>query len=459
MPFQLPDASVSPRAAPGAGETVWRKLRRAISDSLREYPVFSLEERPDEGTEVERAASSLRPDVVEAIALSEEQREPLYAAQWTRILLVRLRLASLIGIFCMMLFVGFYYVLFPGLTRAVAGIGALTVLGLIAQFVLTFRTSSLRGARVLMLLGFALFSASSACALALVNVPVNMPVEVPLNAPGAQGARAVQFVIAVSFTHILITTLVLPLRLRDTLGISVVALGALCLGLRAIPASMQTVSASGVLWLVGTVAGFVALLALFNGRLRRRVFDSAFNLALQAARLKEMSETDALLGGFNRRHIERTLVNELARAARFGRPLSLLMFDLDNFKPVNDTLGHAAGDQVLRAIHELAKSQLREVDTLARYGGDEFLILLPETDDAQANHIAARLRERVSRELPARFQGDALRAGVTLSVGVLTLESGHTLALDVVLERVDGLLYSAKKAGKNRVMGAVEVGI
>ena len=450
MPFNSPDSSVSPRVPRREGDAVWRKLRRAISDSLREHPVFSFDERLDESPDERARNASLRPDVVAASALSEAQREPLFAAQWMRILLVRLRLTALIGIACLVLFVGFYYVLFPGLTRVIALVGALTIAGLIAQFVLSFRMSSLRGARVLTLLGFALFSASAAFALASVNVPVA--------APDAQAARAVQFVIAASFTHILITSLVLPLRLRDTLVISAIALGALCLGLRAIPASMQTISASGVLWLVGTVAGFVALLAHFNGRLRRRVFDAAFTLALQAARLKEMSETDALLGGFNRRHIERTLVTELARAARFERPLSLLMFDLDNFKPVNDTLGHAAGDQVLRAIHELAKAQLREVDTLARYGGDEFLILLPETDDAQANHIAARLHERVLRELPARFEGDSLRSSVTLSMGVLTLEVGHALALDAVLERVDGLLYSAKKAGKNRVVGEVELG-
>ena len=272
------------------------------------------------------------------------------------------------------------------------------------------------------------------------------------DSPHFESARAVQFTITISFAHILITTLVLPLRLKDTLGIGAVAVGALMLGLRLIPLGMRSIPLVGALWAMGTFALFVTLLAHFNSSLRRRVFDSAFDLALQALKLKEISETDALTGGFNRRHSERVLCNELVRNARFERPLSVLMFDLDNFKPVNDTLGHSAGDLVLIAVHEAVQTALREVDDLARIGGDEFLILLPETDENQAKRIARRLHARVTRQLRLRFGDQSLLSKVTISVGALTLEPGHTLQDKDVLESVDELLYSAKKAGKNRVV-------
>ena len=264
-----------------------------------------------------------------------------------------------------------------------------------------------------------------------------------------------QFVLLASFTHILVTSLVLPFRLSDTLAVGALTLGALGLGLRAVPASTLTVSAAGAVWVVGTMAVFVVLLSHFNTRLRRRVFDSAFDLALQAVSLKAISETDALTGGFNRRHCERMLALELARASRFARPISLLMFDLDSFKPVNDTLGHAAGDRVLIPIHEVARDELREVDVLARLGGDEFLILLPETEAAQAQRVAQRLHARVARGLQARFGPHSLPGKVTISVGTLTLEAGHALLAVEALDHVDALLYSAKNDGKNRVVTGV----
>ncbi len=419
----------------------WRGLWEALSDSLREHPIFDLEDAPGAA----RASG-----VVEASSLTEAAREPLFREQWLRIFVVRLRLAATIGIVCLASFVGFYFVLYSDLAREILLDGAIAIFGLAAQIVLTFRVRSLVQARILTLSGFALFSVTTACALPMVFAPIG--------SPQFAGARAVQSVITCSFCHILLTSLVLPLRLRETMLISGIVLGTLILGLNAIPASMQVISLAGAVWIVGMVALFIVLLSQFNALLRRRVFDSAFDLALQAVKMKAISETDSLTGGYNRRHCEHILETELARAARFSRPLSLLMFDLDNFKPVNDTLGHAAGDRVLIAVHEAASAELREVDDLARIGGDEFLIILPETDQEQTQRIARRLHRRVLRELEIRFGKKSLLGKVTISVGALTLEPGHMLSVNNALHRVDELLYEAKYQGKNCVISASDSG-
>ena len=383
-------------------------------------------------------------------ALTEATRERCYREQYLRVHIVRLRLAAGIGIVCLVLFIGFYFWIYPHIAREILWFGALSVGGLALQIALTFRVKSLAQARLLTLLGFTLFSTSSALALSCVAVPAS--------SPDSAAASVVQFIITTSFAHILLTSLLLPLRLSDTLAISIIVLGALVAGLDSIDVSMRTISLAGAIWMVGTIALFITLLAHFNSQLRRRAFNAAFDLGLQALKLKAISETDALTGGFNRRHCERVLDNELARAARFERPLSLLMFDLDNFKRVNDTLGHAAGDRVLIAVHRAAGGELREVDDLSRIGGDEFLILLPETDQNQTRRIAHRLHARVLRELQLSFGMESLLGKVTISVGALTLEPGHNLSANRALNRVDELLYRAKFAGKNRVIQRSDTG-
>ena len=415
----------------------WRNLWDALSDSLSEQPIFDLEDTPD---------TPGAPNVVEASDLTETAREPLFREQWLRVFNVRLRLAATIGIVCVVSFTAFYFLLYSGLAREILLDCAIVILGLAAQIALTFRVRSLAQARLLTLAGFALFSVATACVLPLVSAPVA--------SPQFAGARAVQFVVTSSFCHILLISLVLPLRFRETMLISGIVLVTLILGLTAIPASMPMISMAGALWVVGTVALVVVLLSQFNALLRRRVFDSAFDLALQVLKMKAISETDSLTGGYNRRHCERVLETELARATRFGRPLSLLMFDLDNFKPVNDTLGHASGDRVLIAIHESAMAELREVDDLARIGGDEFLIILPETDQTQTQRIARRLHQRVLRELEIRFGRDSLLGKVTISVGALTLAAGPAFTVNNVLHLVDELLYEAKDEGKNCIVSA-----
>lgn len=138
---------------------------------------------------------------------------------------------------------------------------------------------------------------------------------------------------------------------------------------------------------------------------------------------------------------------ELERAGRFGRPLAVLMIDIDHFKPINDTYGHATGDRALRAVAQACRDALREVDNVGRIGGEEFAALLPETDPKGAEQVATRLRQAVS-ELQIEGENGPLR--LTVSIGVATLTEGDR-SLDDLLRRADRALYTAKREGRNRV--------
>ncbi|WP_020507047.1 diguanylate cyclase [Lamprocystis purpurea] len=171
-------------------------------------------------------------------------------------------------------------------------------------------------------------------------------------------------------------------------------------------------------------------------------------LALDVAERKRMEQelrnlavTDPLTGAMNRRYLMQMLESETRRAQRYSRPLALIMFDVDHFKAINDTHGHDRGDAVLVAVVEQVQQRLRRSDTLARWGGEEFMILLPETQFPQAMALAETLR----RGLHA-VQGDG---AVTASFGVTAYSPTETL--DQWLKRVDDLVFQAKHAGRNRV--------
>lgn len=178
-------------------------------------------------------------------------------------------------------------------------------------------------------------------------------------------------------------------------------------------------------------------------------------LALESARLfrevSRLAEVDDLTGLPNRRRLLALGEQELAVAARYGRPLSVCLRDIDHFKEVNDTLGHAIGDEVLREVAQRLASGLRAPDVLGRYGGEEFLALLPETPDGR--ELAERLR-RVVADRPVTSRGGPVR--VTVSAGVATRLAGDT-TLATLVERADAALYEAKRAGRNRVAAAERV--
>lgn len=173
--------------------------------------------------------------------------------------------------------------------------------------------------------------------------------------------------------------------------------------------------------------------------------------SLEAAQLHEevelRSETDGLTKIFNRRKLDTDLKGEVARSLRYKRPLSLIMVDVDHFKAINDELGHQTGDEVLRSVAAIIGRRSRETDSAYRYGGEEFAVLLRETDLHSASEIAERLRNRISDGLHALVPGRP----VTASLGVAAI-SGQVQAADELIEAADAALYQAKQTGRNRVV-------
>jgi diguanylate cyclase (GGDEF)-like protein len=167
-----------------------------------------------------------------------------------------------------------------------------------------------------------------------------------------------------------------------------------------------------------------------------------------AIALENQARTDPLTGAMNRLALAENMARELARARRNDRPLSLLMFDLDHFKQLNDRLGHQPGDGALQAVTTATLRELRASDLLARYGGEEFVVVLPDTDKAQAAETAERLRRRIEAQQIACGDGSIL----TASFGVSTFPADG-IDLDGLVARTDAMLYAAKQAGRNRVAG------
>jgi diguanylate cyclase (GGDEF)-like protein len=181
-------------------------------------------------------------------------------------------------------------------------------------------------------------------------------------------------------------------------------------------------------------------------------------MAVENARLfdevERLATLDGLTGTFNRRHFMNLARTEIDRARRFSQPLSALMLDVDDFKSVNDGYGHAVGDQVLRGVAERCHAALRSIDVLGRYGGEEFAIMLPNTErHSGAAVLAERIRQRVDEE---PFNTDAGPIHVTISVGVASADDS-TEGLGALLKRADLALYEAKQAGRNRVVENAEI--
>jgi diguanylate cyclase (GGDEF)-like protein len=176
-------------------------------------------------------------------------------------------------------------------------------------------------------------------------------------------------------------------------------------------------------------------------------------VAVENSRLYKLTSrlavTDELTGLANYRHLQQRLDQELARAERFGKPLSLLMFDADDFKAFNDSHGHVAGDVALAELGPIIRGLVREVDLVARYGGEEFSVVLPETDAAGAFIVAEKIRESV--ELHRFPDADGRRTcSLTVSIGLATYPT-HSQDKDSLLRESDDALYQAKNGGKNRV--------
>ena len=183
----------------------------------------------------------------------------------------------------------------------------------------------------------------------------------------------------------------------------------------------------------------LAYVAMVIARAQRRSRDAAIRL----------STVDSLTGLFNRTFFFAAIDREIARSARSGRGFCLLMMDLDELKAINDRLGHFTGDRVLRGVGEVILSGVRQIDTAARYGGDEFVVLLPETDPTGAFVLAEKIRLGVGG-MEIDLPDDVTRP--SLSIGVVTYPDDGRNADELIIS-ADGAMYASKRAGKDRVTG------
>jgi diguanylate cyclase (GGDEF)-like protein len=177
---------------------------------------------------------------------------------------------------------------------------------------------------------------------------------------------------------------------------------------------------------------------------------SISSLRLQEA-LRQQSIKDTLTGLYNRRHMYESLERELRRAARSDQPVGLVMFDLDHFKTFNDTYGHECGDTVLRELGKLLSRTARAEDIPCRFGGEEFLLILPCIDLSDARAKAERLRNQV-KELTVRHQGTSLGT-ITISAGVAAFPTHGSLTTELI-GAADGALYRAEEEGRDRAVVA-----
>lgn len=200
----------------------------------------------------------------------------------------------------------------------------------------------------------------------------------------------------------------------------------------------------------------VSLVFFFGGCFVWLNFTQAMRTALDVRRialLEQESITDEVTGVYNRRYLQRRLQEAFESARRYEQPLTILLLDIDHFKRINDEHGHAVGDLALRHLGELCLNTVRATDLVARYGGEELMVIAPHTAAAQGIVLAERLRQRVeSTPLVVHSEGRPRReVKFTLSIGVAALSPADA-SCGALFERADRALYRAKASGRNRVM-------
>lgn len=194
------------------------------------------------------------------------------------------------------------------------------------------------------------------------------------------------------------------------------------------------------------VDGRKFVLAIYRDISKRKEIEGDRDVLIRE--LQHLSQTDGLTGLFNRQHLDKRLTEEMDRARRYGTPLSLIIFDIDYFKQINDTYGHIIGDKILQTSASVIRETLRSTDIAGRFGGDEFVIILVQTDISIGVQVAERLRSRIGEELvPVR---DNQTAGFSISLGICQFDNTFKRAEDFIA-RADAALYEAKRNRRNTV--------
>jgi len=199
------------------------------------------------------------------------------------------------------------------------------------------------------------------------------------------------------------------------------------------------------------------ILALAANRQVLDAREAMGSLAAKAKSLELEAQRDGLTGLFNRACFDHAFAQKVAQAASDDVPLSLILFDIDHFKNVNDTYGHQAGDKVLAGVAKVLGGRMRPTDFTARYGGEEFILLLPSTDAPGAAIVAERLRRRLAESVHDIGNGSVLR--VTASAGHATLQPGSGATAEMLLASADRALYAAKRGGRNLVVAGQDPGL
>ncbi|SDH91056.1 diguanylate cyclase [Pseudomonas panipatensis] len=282
----------------------------------------------------------------------------------------------------------------------------------------------------------------------------------------AGGAILLAFGLTLSCYHQQVTSSITPFLMGSVAAALIVLLRPVCalalygIALVAFEVAMDSAQADPQLRLSNQVGGLTAcgiglMLSLIlwfsqlrNLRQRRRLQRQREELEAKNRQLEYLAGHDPLTGLFNRRHFDQVVTQELARCTRQPAPLSLLMIDLDHFKFINDRYGHPLGDEVIRHAANQLRKHTRSSDSVARVGGEEFLLLLPDTDEQQARSIAEKLRTLLeSTPLPMK---DGLLY-LTASFGIASLGRGVTSTYERLYSTADQAMYRAKASGRNRV--------
>jgi diguanylate cyclase (GGDEF)-like protein len=185
--------------------------------------------------------------------------------------------------------------------------------------------------------------------------------------------------------------------------------------------------------------------------LQDELMEANERLKLVNEKLQELSMTDTLMGIYNRLFFQKRIGYEFQRADRYRKPIAFLMLDLDHFKQVNDKHGHLYGDYVLKTTADLIRGSIRQVDILARYGGEEIVVACPETNLEQAQIVAERIRSTIEN---AEFSQDGIQAKVTVSIGYAIYPDDRIHSSEDLIRCADEALYRAKQAGRNCVRAA-----